>query len=92
MPRKINSKVEDQYLMNWLKTKREAAHLSQSDVSDKLGYATPQFISNWERGVSVPPRAALPKIAKLYRVDLEVLEEAVYQASLLMFKAKWNRA
>lgn len=50
----------------YLQNLRVGAGLSQGDVSEKLGYSTPQFISNWERGVSKPPVTALKQLAKLY--------------------------
>ena len=51
-------------LAKGLKQKRVAAGLSQRDVSDELGYSTPQFISNWERGISCPPRRIIEKTWK----------------------------
>jgi len=60
-------------LADFLKQKRVAAGLSQRDVADKLGYSTPQFISNWERGVSHPPINALKKLGELYKVSADDL-------------------
>ena len=57
---------------NW-KSLRLDVGLSQAMVSDKLGYSTPQFVSNWERGVSFPPLEVLPELARLYKVDKETL-------------------
>jgi transcriptional regulator with XRE-family HTH domain len=54
-----------------LRKARVAAGLSQKDVSDFLGYTTPQFVSNWERGLCSPPLATLKKICKLYNLDAE---------------------
>lgn len=59
--------------VNLFKKFRQDAGLSQRHVSDHLGYSTPQFISNWERDVSDPPISALPKLAKLYNVDKNLL-------------------
>ena len=60
-------------LAKFLKEKREGAGLSQKQVSDKLGYTTPQFVSNWERGVSSPPLKTLKKIGELYHVSSDDL-------------------
>lgn len=57
----------------YLKKHRSTVGLSQIDVATKLGYSTPQFISNWERGISQPPLGALPKIAEMYKVDVDNL-------------------
>jgi transcriptional regulator with XRE-family HTH domain len=55
-------------LSNYLKKSRESVGLSQTFVSSKLGYSSPQFVSNWERGLSHPPVKSLKKIAKLYKL------------------------
>ena len=54
--------------MNAFKAMRRKVGLSQRDVASKLGYSTPQFISNWERGVSYPPLGGIKKLAQLYKV------------------------
>lgn len=56
---------------DYLKNKRIERELSQKEVSDKLGYTTPQFISNWERGLSAPPIDVFKKIASLYQISSE---------------------
>lgn len=48
---------------NEWKSLRERAGLTQREVSDSLGYSTPQFISNVERGRCRFPVQKLPKIA-----------------------------
>lgn len=58
---------------DFLRKSRENQKLSQSEVSSHLGYSTPQFISNWERGVSQPPVVIIKTLAKLYKIDAEVL-------------------
>lgn len=69
-------------LADFLKQKRIGAGLSQRDVADKLGYSTPQFISNWERGVSQPPISALKKLGDLYKVSADDLFEVTLNATL----------
>lgn len=69
-------------LADFLKQKRVAAGLSQRDVADKLGYSTPQFISNWERGVSHPPINALKRLGELYKVSAEDLFEVTLSATI----------
>ena len=50
---------------------REKSGLTQREVSDALGYSTPQFISNVERGRCRFPIQKLPKIKKLYRLSTD---------------------
>ena len=56
---------------NQWKSLREKAGLTQREVSDTLGYSTPQFISNVERGRCRFPVQKLSKIKKLYRLSTE---------------------
>ncbi|MBX3021000.1 MAG: helix-turn-helix transcriptional regulator [Bdellovibrionales bacterium] len=59
------------------KSLRERAGLTQSEVSRALGYSTPQFISNVERGRCRFPVQKLPKIRKLYRMSVDQVVEMI---------------
>lgn len=79
----------------YLKNSRVAAGLSQRDVSEKLGYTTSQFISNWERGLSTPPNKSVKKLVELYNVPMEefldlLLRETLHQVTL-DFKKKFKK-
>ena len=65
MKNKTKNKSE---LSQFLKGKRIEAGLTQSEVAEKLGYSSPQFISNWERGLANPPVFILRTLTKLYKV------------------------
>lgn len=52
-----------------LKRLRVKAGLKQKEVAARLGYSSPQFISNWERGVSSPPVKVLKQLAGIYNTD-----------------------
>lgn len=54
---------------------RTKANLTQAQVSLALGYKTPQFVSNWERGLSHPPIDVIPQLAALYNIDADNLFE-----------------
>jgi len=64
-------------LSQFLKQKRETIGLTQKEVSDRLGYTTPQFVSNWERGLSSPPLNALAKISDMYKIKPREMIEVV---------------
>lgn len=66
-------------LGQFLKQKRQEAGLSQLEVSSHLGYSTPQFISNIERGLSHLPLYQIPKLAGLYGVPLDELKEVIFE-------------
>lgn len=74
----------------YLKEKREAAGLSQSEVAKKLGYSSPQFISNCERGLCALPLDTLKTIIKLYSlspsevIELILEEQEKHMKSYLM--------
>jgi len=54
----------------YLKACRKAGNLTQNDVAEKMG-VTPQAISKWERGESLPDISLLTDLAKLYGVSVE---------------------
>ncbi|HWU44205.1 MAG TPA: helix-turn-helix transcriptional regulator [Bdellovibrio sp.] len=65
-------------LSEFLKEKRVSAHMTQGQVAEILGYTSPQFVSNWERGMSYPPVETLKQLAKIY----DVKQEEVFQVFL----------
>jgi transcriptional regulator with XRE-family HTH domain len=69
-------------LADWLREARERSGLSQSQVAQELGYSSPQFISNWERGLSSPPIPKFKKLCKLYSLSLDEAYEKLLQATL----------
>lgn len=69
-------------LAEYLTTKRQNVGLSQRQVAAKLGYRTPQFISNWERGVSHPPISAIKKIAAIYGISPEEIFDTIVNAAV----------
>ncbi len=56
---------------------REKAGLTQRAVSDALGYSTPQFISNVERGRCRFPVEKLGKIKNLYRLSVKQMIDLI---------------
>jgi transcriptional regulator with XRE-family HTH domain len=59
----------------FLKEKRVEAGLTQSEVARKLGYSSPQFVSNWERGLANPPVFILKDLTKMYKVPADEMFE-----------------
>jgi transcriptional regulator with XRE-family HTH domain len=58
-----------------LSKRREAKGLTQREVSLKLGYSSAQFVSNFERGIALPPLKKLRVLIKLYDMNVhEVME------------------
>lgn len=55
-------------LNDYLRQKRLDAGLSQLDVARVLGYASPQFVSNWERGLVSPPLETIAVLIDLYKI------------------------
>ncbi len=56
-------------IAKYLKSCRIKAGVSQGQIAKSLGYSSAQFVSNWERGKSMPPLNAVPKLAKLIRLN-----------------------
>ena len=59
----------------YLKQKRERLGLSQSEVAHELGYSSPQFVSNFERGLCSLPLNKIKKLIDLYELKGEEVVE-----------------
>lgn len=55
-------------LNDYLRQKRLDSGLSQLDVARVLGYSSPQFVSNWERGLVSPPLETIAVLIDLYKI------------------------
>ncbi len=79
------------YVGIFLKEARERAGRTQNEVASFLNYSTPQFISNWERGVSLPPFEVLPRLVQILSVKPKVMMEVLYQYQEELLKLrKWE--
>lgn len=58
-------------MKQYLAKLRQNSGFSQKEISDALGYSSPQFVSNWERGLSTPPFKTMKKLAAIYNVEFE---------------------
>jgi len=57
----------------YLREQRVKSSLTQSQVAESLGYTSPQFISNIERGLCSAPAKHLRGFLKLYRIEMDEL-------------------
>lgn len=61
---------------NLIRSKRTEKGVSLSGLGNHLGY-TPQFISNWERGVSNPPLEKIRPICEYIGISIKEAKEAL---------------
>lgn len=66
-------------LAEYLKEARVRAGFSQREVASQLGYQSAQFVSNWERGLSMPPGKTLRKLSDLYKISADEVYEVLLQ-------------
>ena len=64
-------------LGSYLKKKRQTTGLTQAEVARKLSYASPQFISNFERGLCSPPLKNLKVLIDLYSIPVDEIVNLV---------------
>jgi transcriptional regulator with XRE-family HTH domain len=69
----------------FIKIQRESVGMTQGELSKILGYSNPQFISNWERGLSSPP----PKIMSRLVSALDLNETTLLSLILDEQRAFW---
>lgn len=57
---------------------RQKAGLSQGEIARLLSYKTSQFVSNWERGISLPPLNCLQVVSTACSVSFESVLDVVF--------------
>lgn len=63
-----------------LKLARIKADITQGELAKKLGYKSPQMVSNWERGAcGLPPKKAL-MFCRITGMSREVVEHMIVSA------------
>lgn len=78
-------------LGTYLKEVREQSAYTQADVSTKLGYTSPQFISNIERGISVIPLKTLARMVSLYKVNPENVVKIILESQRKLLRERLSR-
>ena len=73
-------------LGSYLQNRRIECGLTQAEVGKVLDYS-PQFIANWERGVSSPPALVLPKLIRILRIP----EDEILQLLFAQSKSYWEQ-
>ncbi len=66
-------------LGNYLQEMRLKADLTQREVSVALGYSSAQFISNFERGIAVPPLKKLKVLVRMYNLQVETVMNLILE-------------
>ncbi len=74
-----------------IKERREILNLSQLDLSKPLGFRSPQFISNLERGISVLPAGHVKPLARLLQVPTSILVSAAVMDLRLQYESRVRR-
>lgn len=70
---KKNPKQLRETLGGFIRKMRLEKEFSQAELAANLGYTSPQFISDWERGISSPPVKKLHELSVLLEVKVDVL-------------------
>ncbi len=63
----------------YLREMRDVSHYTQREVADILNYSSAQFISNFERGITLPPLNRLKTLVKLYKLDVNRLMNLILE-------------
>jgi len=56
---------------------RLKAGISQIALAKKMGYSSPQYVSNWERGICGPPLDKLHVLSKSLNIDPEIILDMI---------------
>ena len=82
--------IRNKHVGTFLKVAREKAGLTQYEIAQRLHYSTPQFVSNWERGISLPPLDVLPRLTEVLHLSPKQLIESLsrYQDEILKLRKR----
>jgi transcriptional regulator with XRE-family HTH domain len=75
----------------YLRDLRVKSGFTQRVVADHLEYSSAQFISNFERGIAIPPLKKLKALLRLYRGNMEKTIELVLSARRAEMRDELNR-
>jgi transcriptional regulator with XRE-family HTH domain len=64
-----------------LRAQRVSADFTQAEAARSLGYTSPQFLSNIERGISVIPLKTLRKLINLYEGNTNTIIDLIMAGS-----------
>lgn len=76
---KAEREIRRRIVGEFLRKERQKAGLTQQAVAKAFSYATAQFISNWERGLSLPPLNAIARLCELYAISASSMVEVLYR-------------
>ncbi len=74
-------KIERNSLGIFLKEHRLKRNLSQGDLAQALRYDSPQYISDWERGVSSPPLKKIVQVSQILHVRVDRIFDLLLESS-----------
>jgi transcriptional regulator with XRE-family HTH domain len=66
-------KYKSNTIGNFLKAQRQAKKLTQKQLADIFNLTCTQFVSNWERGICLPPANYLPKLCQVLNIERKTL-------------------
>lgn len=68
-------------LTRYLKFMRLKSSLTQTQIAKELGYSSPQFVSNWERGLTLPPLKTVRRLIKILSLDADKVSQLYLKQS-----------
>ena len=75
----------------YLRTSRQEAGITQKELSSRLGYASSQFVSNWERGLSFPAPNNLSLIADVLGIGVGEIIDALVEEKTYRLRQRLER-
>ncbi len=71
--------INKQLFGEFLAKARVESGLSQLQLARELGYTSPQYVSNWERGICGPPLDKLYQLSKTLRISPQTLMSMILE-------------
>lgn len=72
------------------KKERKQAGVSQGKISKSMGWSSPQFVSNWERGLSYPSQESLKTICDKFSMDYDKMVSIILKEKTQALRDAWK--
>lgn len=81
-------KRQSNSVSDYLRQARIKAGLSQANLSEELGYTSPQIVSNWERGLCGAPLDKLYDLSDILKLNKKELITLLLNEQEALLKTK----
>lgn len=84
----MKKRIKIASVSEYLRDARVKSGLSQADLSEQLGYTSPQIVSNWERGLCGAPLDKLYDLSDILKLKRNELLDLLLSEQEALLRSK----